>query len=91
MITEETRRESNETLDRKNRYKQVIECFNELGFCTVSDVCEWLRRKGYTRNADRNNAAPRITELCKVGVLEPVGKTRDSITGRSVAVFTLAV
>ena len=46
-------------------------------------------RRGLTPSDDRNYAAPRITELCKMGVLEAVGKTKCEYTGKTVALFTM--
>ena len=46
-----------------------------------------MKIKGYTNNDDRNNAAPRLTELCISGEVEPVGKKKCQYTGKMVTVY----
>lgn len=81
-----TRDEANERVDRQKRYRQVLEILAE-GDATAQEVATRMHSKGYTPTADRNNAAPRLTELEKVGVVQIVGKKIDSISGRKVAVY----
>ena len=82
----ETRRESNETVDRQKRYKQILEIM-ERKQMSAKEISVVMSIKGYTNNDDRNNAAPRLTELCKIGKVEPVGKKKCQYTGKMVTVY----
>ena len=39
--------------------------------------------------SELNSVRPRISELLKAGEIEVVGKTKDMVTGKSVAVFAI--
>ena len=43
--------------------------------------------KGYIPTSERNFTAPRLTELSKMGVVEPIGKKMCQYTGKTVAVY----
>lgn len=85
----ENKIESNELVDKKKRQRQVIECLEELEKATASEIANLMFYKGYTRSKERNNSAPRLTELLQIGIVEPIGKKKDIWTGRSVTVFQL--
>lgn len=84
--TLETRREANETVDKQKRYKEILECLGNNKM-TAKEIAVEMFKKGYTSNTDRNNAAPRLTELSQKGIVEPVGKTKCQYTGKTVAVY----
>lgn len=86
-ITWDTKAEASEGVDRLHRQQQVLRLLEELGPMTAKEVAVEMHRRGMTANEDRNNAAPRLTELCKIGLVEPIGKKRCDYTGKSVAVF----
>lgn len=44
---------------------------------------------GYIPTSERNYASPRLTEMCRMGMVEPVGKTRCTYTGKTVTVYDL--
>ena len=46
-----------------------------------------MYKRGYTDNDDRNNAAPRLTEMAQQGTVDTIGKTRCSYTGKTVTVY----
>lgn len=86
-----TRHDSNEVVDREKRYKQIIEIMTDHSDRPLSakEVAVFMHRKGYTPTAERNFAAPRLTELSQKGVVEPCGKTKCLYTGKTVAVYHL--
>lgn len=90
MISEENRREANISVDKIKRYKQIKEILNRKGPLTAKEVAVELYRLKYTDNSDRNNAAPRLTELNKIyKEVEVVGKKICKYTGKNVAVYQL--
>ena len=89
FTTLETRADANESVDRQKRYRQIKGIFAEFGKLTAKQCAVKMREAGYASTDERNLAGPRITELCYMGVLEPVGKTRCEYTGHSVTVFAL--
>jgi hypothetical protein len=46
-------------------------------------------KRGYTPTAERNFTSPRLTEMSRVGIVEPVGKTKCRYSGKMVSVFKL--
>ena len=94
ITTLETRAAANEEVDRNLRYKQILEIMGrdkDLPFpgWTAKGLAVEMNRLGYTPTDERNFAAPRLTELGKRGVVEPIGKTTCPYTGRRVTVWGL--
>jgi len=87
--TLETRSEANETVDKKKRYKQIIEILQGGKEMTAKEIAVEMCKRGYIPTSERNFTAPRLTELSKNGVVEPVGKQRCTYTGKTVAVYKL--
>ena len=87
--TLETRSEANETVDKKKRYKQIIEVLQGGKEMTAKEIAVEMCNKGYIPTSERNFTAPRLTELSKNGVVEPVGKQRCTYTGKTVCVYAL--
>lgn len=89
--TFETRAEANEKVDREKRYKQILKCLYVHGYdgLTAKQIAVWMQNKGYIPTSERNFVAPRLTELCKKGLVEQHGKTRCEYTGRTVTVYWL--
>ena len=89
--TFDTRAEANDKVDRKKRYRQIIgimKMTHPLGL-TAKDIAVLMHDRGFTPTAERNFAAPRLTELSKAGIVEPCGKTICRYTGKKVAVYRL--
>ena len=82
----ENRHEANKTVDKKKRYIQILSILKGKRM-TAKEISVEMFNKGYTSNTDRNNAAPRLTELSKEGIVEPVGKKKCQYTGKTVAVY----
>lgn len=85
----ETRAEANETVDRQKRYRQILDCLEDRGASTAKEIAVWMCLTGQTTTSDRNLAAPRLTELCRQGKVEPIGKTKCRWTGKTVTVYGL--
>ena len=88
-VPNETRAESNETVDRQKRYAQIIECLSERPKQTAKELAAMMWIKGYIPNAERNFTAPRLTELSQMGKVEAIGKTKCKWSGKTVSVYDL--
>ena len=91
IVTLKTRHDSNEVVDREQRYKQIIEILTEHPERPLSakEIAVFMHRKGFTPTEERNFSAPRLTELSQKGVVEPCGKIKCLYTGKTVAVYRL--
>ena len=89
-ITLEIRSEAEKTINKNLRYKQIIDILRDhpQGL-TAKQVSMQMAYRGYTSNTDRQNSAPRLTELSQKGIVEPIGKTTCYFTGKTVAVYGL--
>ena len=87
MITTETRYESyKEIIDKKKlRYNQILYRLDRPK--TAKQIAVELFELGITQNTDRNNTAPRLTELVDVGIVSVVAKTKCEYTGKQVALY----
>lgn len=86
----ETRREANESVDRKRRYLQIIEILTDATEpMSAKEVAVEMYRKKYVPTSERNFSAPRLTELSRKGILECVGKKVCEYTGHPVGVYAL--
>ena len=87
----ECRRDAHDTVDKTKRYAQIKRELRtspkrEL---TAKEIAVRMWRRRLIPEPDRNFAAPRLTELCAKGEVEPVGKTRCMYTGKKVTVYKL--
>ena len=87
--TLETRSESHELVDKEKRYRQIVECLSTNPNLTAKEIAVWMEKMGYTPTSERNFTAPRLTEMSKKGIVEPIGKKRCGYTGRMVTVYDL--
>lgn len=88
-VTLSNRAEAHEQVDKQKRYTQILECLNERPRQTAKQIAVMMFEKGYIPNSERNFTAPRLTELSKEGVVEPIGKIKCEYTGKSVAVYQI--
>lgn len=88
--TIETRRESNEKIDKKAREEQVLEILSDGQERTARQIAFEMQERGFINNAERNNASPRLSKLLEKRKVVIVGKEIDKITGKKVAVFRIA-
>lgn len=89
ITTFDTRAEAHEQVDKKKRYSQIIECLTENGVLTAKECAYIMMQKGYIPTAERNFTAPRMTELCRAGVIDQIAKKTCSWTGKKVTVYGL--
>ena len=87
--TLETRAEAEATVDKQRRYEEIMECLKESGDMTAKECAVVMMHKGYIPTSERNFTAPRLTEMSKTGLVEPIGKKKCQYTGRTVAVYTV--
>ena len=89
MTTLDTRGEAHESVDKKKRYSQIVECLIENGSLTAKECAVLMMKKGYIPTSERNFTAPRLTEMSQEGIVEPIGKKVCKYTGKKVAVYAL--
>ena len=90
ITTLETRKESYDKVDKRKRYREIIEILQETKRpMTAKEISVAMYHKGYTPTSERNFSSPRITELLKNGTLDIVGKKRCKFTGKTVSVYEL--
>lgn len=88
--TIQTRRESNEKVNKKVREQQVLEILSDGIERTAREVAFEMCERGFTNTVERNNASPRLTSLLEQRKVIIVGKALDTVTGKRVAVFKVA-
>ena len=86
----ENKHDSNEKINKSLRYRQIKSILRtrKRGL-TAKQIAVIMYRNGYTQNEDRNNSAPRLSELCEKGIVEPIGKKLCEYTGKKVTVYAL--
>lgn len=89
MITTETRRESNQKVNKKAREQQVLEILSDGMERTAREVAFEMCERGFTNNYERNNASPRLTDLLEDRKVMVVGRELDQLTGKKVAVYRI--
>lgn len=87
--TIEARHDAHDHVDKKVRYKQIIECLKEKPEQTAKEIAVMMMKKRYIPTSERNFVSPRLTELGHSGVVEPIGKKKCEYTGKTVSVWTL--
>lgn len=89
MISNECRKDSNESINKNTRYMQIREILKNKEL-TAKEIAVAMKRKRYTPNDDRNNAAPRLTELEMIfHLVVVVGKKKCQYTNKMVSVYKL--
>ena len=88
--TYETRSESHEKVDKKKRYREILEVL-EGKEMTAKEIAVEMCKRGYIPTSERNFSSPRLCEMGKKGIVEPVGKKTCSYTGKKVTVWALRV
>lgn len=88
--TIQTRRESNEKVNKKVREQQVLEILSDGIERTAREVASEMCERGFTNTVERNNASPRLTSLLEQRKVVIVSKALDTVTGKRVAVFKIA-
>ena len=88
--TLETRSLANESVDKKKRYKQILEIMiDNKEPMTAKEISVEMYKRGFTPTSERNFSSPRITELLRNGTLDVIGKKRCKFTGKTVSVYVV--
>lgn len=86
----ESRKESEETVDKKIRYQQIIEILTDASEpLSAKEIAVEMHKKHYVPTSERNFSSPRLTELLKKGIVDCVGKKVCEYTHKTVGVFEL--
>ena len=90
-ITEQTRRESHEKIDKDKMYNMILAVLkkNQERGLTAREVSTVLYNQGLVISNERQVTHPRLTELVDKGIVRVIGKRKDEITNRNVAVYSL--
>lgn len=89
MISNVCRKDSNESINKNTRYMQIRDVLKNKEM-TAKEIAVAMKRKKYTSSCDRNNAAPRLTELEMIHhLVVVVGKKKYKYTGKMVSVYKL--
>ena len=91
-ITTETRNASfKEILETiGDRQQVVVDYLKESDEpLSASEIAYGLYINGLVPTPERNSVHPRLTELTKLGIVRVVGKEKDRVTNRKVAVYQL--
>ncbi len=89
MISDECRRESNRSVKRQIRYSQILDILSSGRDMTAREVAMEMYRRGLINTADRNNAAPRLTELVEKGCVVESGTKYDNQTNKNVTAYRI--
>lgn len=89
ITTLECRAEAEESINKALRQKQVIEILEQGGEMSAKEIAVEMMNRGYVPTSERNWSSPRITELCRKGIIEPVGRKKCQYSGKSVTVFAI--
>lgn len=90
MITNECRRDSNESVDKVKRYSQIREILKVNGQMTAKEVAVEMYKLGFVDSTERNWSAPRLTELeTRYHLVRVAGKKKCAYTGKTVSVYEL--
>ena len=87
--TLECRSESHEKVDKAKRRREILFIMKGNRIMTAMEVADELLSHGFVNRLDRNNAAPRLTEMSKDGTVDVVGKKRDKWTGKMVTCYQI--
>lgn len=79
-MSEETRREANEKVNKSKREMQVLQILTEYKELTAKQVARYMAYRGYTKDIDYNHARPRLTNLLEKRQVCIVGKELDTET-----------
>lgn len=86
--TKQTRRASNQEVRRDKKNRMILEQLS-YGPATAREIAVILHRQGRTLTEERNETAPRLTEMMQNGIVEVCGKRKDSKTGRKAAIYRI--
>ena len=80
---------SHEKVDKKKKYSQILEILSGGKEMSAKEIAVEMWNRGYIPSSERNYAAPRLTELCCKGVVEPCGDQICQYTGHTVTLYKI--
>lgn len=90
LTTLETRAAAEEQLNKNLRYRQILDILDDFGRgMTAKEIAAEMCARGDIPTSERNFTAPRLTELGRKGIVEPIGKKICAFTGKKVTVWGL--
>lgn len=90
LITFTTRSLANEEVSREIRYQQIIKILKKANRpMTAKEISIEMFKKGLIPSDERNFSAPRLTELSRKGIVEPVDKIYCNYSGKLVSRYAL--
>lgn len=88
-ITEETRREANETVDKSKRRREILDILKQFpNGLTAKETAVLMYSEGKIPTSERNFTAPRLNELEHEGKVFVSGKKKCRYTNKTVSVYT---
>ena len=69
--------------------RRAGECVTLDTRADANEIAVLMKIKHYIPTSERNFTAPRLTEMSKQGVVEPIGKKKCQYTGKLVTVYHL--
>ena len=84
-ITKETRNESYKKIELKKKNKLIYDNLDKE--YTARELAKKMYKNGLIRTAERQETAPRLTELVNCDLVEVIGKRFDTISNCKVAVY----
>ncbi len=93
FISHKNQKESNEKVDRKIRYNQILEIMYDKKDMplTAKEIAHIMFQHHLIPTNERNFTAPRLNELVKIGKVEPIGKKKCNWTGRNVTAYKIII
>ena len=88
-MSEETRREANEKVNKSKREIQVLQILTEYKELTAKQVARYMAYRGYTKEIDYNHARPRLTNLLEKRQVCIVWKELDTETNCKEVVYQI--
>lgn len=88
-MSEETRREANEKVDKQSRELQVLSILSDYEELTAKEVARHMAYRTYTKEIDYNHARPRLTKLLENREVSIVGKKLDTETNCKEVVYKI--
>lgn len=79
---------AHEKVNKQKRYAQIKEILKGKKM-TFREIAQAMYESGFTIGPETTYSQPRVTELVRKGEIEPIGKTKSNITGKTVTVFQL--
>lgn len=92
-VTTQNQLESYEQVDKRRMYDLIISTLqkhNDKGL-TARETSIILYNQGMIISNERQATQPRFTELVDKGVVKVIGKRKDMVTNRNVAVYSLSI